>query len=99
MTASLRPWEIGPFSRKSHHYIDDADGDQVAGFLQLDDADLAIRAVNSFDALVEALEALVNETDSWNSAIQAIIGRQPNTGINLERARDALALAKGADRG
>lgn len=38
------------------------------------------------------LARVVEQTDEWNSAVEAIIGRQPRTGITLERARELICL-------
>ena len=91
MNRTRRPWAIGPFSTPGHYYVDGAGGFQVAEFLKREDADLAVRAVNSHDALVEALEAtlLIDESNSASVDPQEI----------FDGVRAALALAKGADRG
>lgn len=45
--------------------------------------------------LYEALEKMVKATKNWNTAIKEIIGRQPETIIDLETAKAALAKARG----
>ena len=41
--------------------------------------------------LADALREVVVCTKEWNEAIEAIIGRFPNTGIGLDRGKEALA--------
>ena len=41
--------------------------------------------------LADALREVVVCTEEWNEAVEAIIGRFPNTGIGLDRAKEALA--------
>ena len=95
MTASPRPWVIGQFSGTGlHYYIDAANDDQVADVYEFDDAALCVRAVNSHDALVEALE--------WfgRHVVDPEMKRTYRAGGDLlpEHVIAALELAKGADR-
>ena len=45
--------------------------------------------------LYEALDDVVRGTEDWNRAVEKIIGKQPQTGIGLSRAKKALAKARG----
>ena len=40
--------------------------------------------------LEEALRLVVKQTEEWNRSVEAIIGRQPKTGIDLEAVNRAL---------
>ncbi len=51
---------------------------------------------NVAQELYEALDDVVRGTEDWNRAIEKIIGKQPQTGIGLGRAKEALAKARGA---
>ena len=94
MTSTPRPWVIGQFSVTGlHYYIDAANDDQVADVYEFDDAALCVRAVNSHDALVAALEdladvqngpPLLKYEEAWNAAMAKVWA--------------ALALVKGTDR-
>ncbi len=44
-------------------------------------------AINELKA---ALTGMVESTERWNAAVQKIIGSQPETGIDLARAKDVL---------
>lgn len=41
--------------------------------------------------LAEALREVIDRVDRWNAAVESIIGKQPDTGIGLARAKAALA--------
>jgi molybdenum-dependent DNA-binding transcriptional regulator ModE len=43
------------------------------------------------EKLAEALDEVLKQTESWNAAVEKIVGRQPNTGIGLEPVKATLA--------
>jgi hypothetical protein len=45
----------------------------------------------------EALRVAVAQTEQWNKDVEAIIGRQPRTGIDLEAVDRALRAEKGGE--
>ena len=47
--------------------------------------------------LLAALKALVKSTEEWNEAVIAIIGREPQTGMNgpLQNAKAVIARVEG----
>ena len=45
--------------------------------------------------LLLALEAMIRATESWNASVEKIIGRQPQTGIDLQHAKRVAAKARG----
>jgi hypothetical protein len=47
------------------------------------------------DELRAALEELVTAIETWEADVESIIGRVPNTGMNLAQARAALGRVKG----
>ena len=58
--------------------------------------DCSLMALDLLDArarvkeLEEALRLVVKQTEEWNRSVEAIIGRQPKTGIDLEAVNRAL---------
>ncbi len=55
---------------------------EIAGFIE--------RESGVYD-LIPALENMVASTEAWNNAMEEIIGKQPNTGIDLQKAKEVLA--------
>lgn len=53
-----------------------------------------VRAVNAHDALLSALEDLVERIEQWEAAVREVIQTDPKHGMDLARARAAIALAK-----
>ena len=47
--------------------------------------------------LEKALRVVVAQTEQWNKDVEAIIGRQPRTGIDLEAVDRALRAEKGGE--
>lgn len=45
--------------------------------------------------LLETCEALVNSIEKWESSVESVIGRVPRTFIELDKARAAIAKARG----
>ena len=53
------------------------------------------RAWRERNDLLDALEEIVAATERWNASVEAVIGRQPSTAIDLINARAAIAAVKG----
>ena len=53
------------------------------------------RLIAAAPDLLAALEEIVAATEQWNASMEAVIGRQPNTSIDLANAWDAIAAARG----
>jgi hypothetical protein len=101
---SAKPSSWVALTDEDRQAVHDSLPDALGGFMKLwgwlhfakaieDKAREKNEALNA--VLLEALKQLVEETDRWNVAVTAVIGRQPNTGIALESARAAIRLANG----
>lgn len=90
-----------PYFHRGYTEVIDEDIDETLALFPLNEGetqahvDARVRKFLAVDALLAALEDMVRATDSWNAAVQDIIGRQPHTGIALENARVAIKKAKG----
>jgi len=51
------------------------------------------RLIAAAPDLLEALLELAESVDTWNRYVEAMIGRQPNTGMATQKARAAIAKA------
>ena len=47
--------------------------------------------MDATDRCIAALRRMVESTEQWNSAVEKIIGKFPQTGIDLQEAKTALA--------
>jgi len=53
------------------------------------------RLIAAAPDLLAALEEIVAATERWNASVEAVIGRQPSTAIDLANAWAAIAAVKG----
>lgn len=72
----------------------DASGIILCEFRSKDQAEEMIRAVNSYDAMREALANLVRVNEEWNAAVEKIMGRPAEW--NADYLAEAKALLEGA---
>ena len=66
------------------------------GFQQFARAVIAAHDDNLSERFGEVLSALIGMTEAterWNDAVEKIIGRQPDSGIDVARARAVIARA------
>lgn len=99
------PWKSkiinGRFSdfKKIYDAQDEEIIDEAGLFYNEDDPDIIVKAVNSHDALIEALEIALPYIESQNNAegmLDGFSGRKPRPSDNdLERVKQALNTAKG----
>lgn len=50
--------------------------------------------VDAYRGAVETLSGMADATEKWNIGIERIIGKQPDSGIDVERAKAALSRVK-----
>lgn len=48
------------------------------------------------EEVLETLIGMTEATERWNTAVEQIIGKQPDSGIDVSRARAVIAKATGA---
>lgn len=51
--------------------------------------------VDMHDEVLQTLIGMTEATERWNDAVEKIIGKQPDSGIDVARARAVIAKATG----
>ena len=51
------------------------------------------KEVDAHDDVLQALIGMTEATERWNAAVEQIIGKQPDSGIDVARARAVIAQA------
>ncbi len=54
------------------------------------------RLTKQRDELLAAARAAIENMNAWNKAVESVIGRQPQTGIDLKPLIDAIAACEEA---
>ena len=100
MSGTPTPWKLGSHRGfGTEHDIEGPDGQDMSGirgmFYHREDAERAVRAVNSHDELLSSLKTLISQIDRWQESVKRIVQVPPDYEWgDLEEARAAVARAE-----
>lgn len=87
-------YTVGRDKQRRGDYVADVHEHQ-SGAMSDDEAAANARLIAKAPEMAEEIARLIRRIEDWQTAVAEIIGREPNTGMDLDRARALLTEIDG----